>query len=49
MGYAPESYREELFLDHLLGGIKAAGATEPACGATGSRRSFPGNATSSNG
>jgi type 1 glutamine amidotransferase len=48
-GHAPESYREELFLDHLLGGIKAAGATEPACGGAGSRRSSPGNATSSNG
>jgi len=49
-GHTPEGYREDLLLDHLLGGIEvAAGATEPACGAAGSRRSFPGNATTSNG
>ena len=48
----PEGYRDDLFLEHLLGGIEAAaGAPEPACGgaAAGSRRSFPGNATTPNG
>jgi hypothetical protein len=49
-GHTPEGYREDLFLDHLLGCIEAAaGATEPACGAAGSRRSFSGNDASPNG
>ena len=48
-GHTLASYRDDLFMEHLLGGIKsAAGATEPACGAAGSRRSFPGNATTPN-
>ena len=49
-GHTPEGYREDLLLDHLLSGIEAAaGATEPACGAAGSRRNVPSNATSPNG
>jgi cytochrome c len=49
-GHTPESYREDLFLDHLLGGIEAAaGASKPAFDAAGSLRSFPGNATTPNG
>lgn len=33
LGHTPESYREDLFLDHLLGGISSAtGAAEPARG-----------------
>jgi type 1 glutamine amidotransferase len=49
-GHTPESYRDDLFLEHLLRGIEsAAGASEPACGAAGSRRSLPGNATTPNG
>jgi len=49
-GHTSESYREGLFLDHLKGGIEAAAcATGPACGGAGSRRGFPGNATTPSG